>query len=92
MFNYKQAIELLNQHGQGHLLAFYDELDDARRGQLLEQIEGLDFSQIPGWITDYVKNSFPMAVPDHFDPAPAYPPQPASPDVLPRAAPVVWGS
>jgi len=73
---YKKAVELLTAHGQDHLLAFYDQLADREKQHLLAEIEDLDFSQIPIWIKNYVKNAQPAAVPDQFEPAPAYPPSP----------------
>jgi UDP-N-acetylglucosamine/UDP-N-acetylgalactosamine diphosphorylase len=73
---YEEAAQLLTGHGQGHLLAFYDQLADQQKQHLLEQIDRLDFSQIPAWIANYVKNAQPAAVPDHFDPAPSYAPTP----------------
>ena len=73
---YEEASQLLTRHGQGHLLAFYDQLADQQKQHLLEQIDRLDFSQIPAWITDYVRNNQPVAVPDHFEPAPSYAPTP----------------
>ncbi len=76
---YEKATQLLTTHGQDHLLAFYDQLADPQKQRLLEQIDRLDFSLIPAWITDYVKKAQPPAVPDHFDPAPSYPPTPQSP-------------
>ena len=76
---YENAVELLTSHNQGHLLAFYDQLDDLQKQHLLDQIDGLDFSQIPAWITNHVKNAGPVAIPTHFDPAPSYTPTPTSP-------------
>lgn len=42
--NYENAKALLDKYGQGHLLKFYDELNDSERSELLSQIEGLDLS------------------------------------------------
>ena len=41
---YTQAREKLNKCGQEHVLRYYDELDDAKKTELLEQIAGTDFS------------------------------------------------
>jgi UDP-N-acetylglucosamine/UDP-N-acetylgalactosamine diphosphorylase len=76
---YENAVELLTSHDQGHLLAFYDQLDDLQKQHLLDQIDGLDFSQIPGWITNHVRNASPVAIPTHFDPAPSFNPTPTLP-------------
>jgi len=69
---YEKAVELLNKHGQGHLLAFYDELDGRQKDSLLEEIERLDFTKIPGWIENHVKNESPVAIPVDFLPADSY--------------------
>lgn len=42
--NYENAKILLDKYGQGHLLKFYDELNDSERTELLSQIDGIDFS------------------------------------------------
>lgn len=75
---YEQAIDLLAIHGQQHILAFYNELDSAQQQSLLEQIDNLDFTQIPSWIDNYVKNDSPLDVPADFAPAPSYTPQPST--------------
>jgi UDP-N-acetylglucosamine/UDP-N-acetylgalactosamine diphosphorylase len=77
---YENAVELLASHNQGHLLAFYGQLDDRQKRHLLDQIDRLDFSQIPAWITNHVKNATAPTIPAHFDPAPSYTPTPTSPD------------
>jgi len=42
--NYEQALGLLKQYGQEHLLRFYDELSESEREELLREIGSLDFS------------------------------------------------
>ena len=42
----EQAKQVLDQHGQGHVLKFWDVLDDGARAQLLDQIAGLDFASV----------------------------------------------
>lgn len=46
VMNVSDASVLLSSHGQAHALAFWDQLDDAQRGSLMEQIEALDFEAI----------------------------------------------
>ncbi len=41
---YEKAYELLKEHGQEHLLKFYDQLTDEEKESLLRQIEETDFS------------------------------------------------
>ncbi|AQT68375.1 putative uridylyltransferase [Anaerohalosphaera lusitana] len=74
--SYEQIKELLTQHGQQHLLAFYDELDEKQQQKLLSQLSELDFVQIDEWAEKYVKNDSPMEVPSEFEPAPSYPAEP----------------
>ena len=73
MGNYQNTRSLLASHGQEQLLAFYDKLDDRQKKQLLEDIEELDFSVIPGWIDRYIKGNASVGVPENFNPAPCYP-------------------
>ena len=44
--NYNEALNKLKECGQEHILAYYDELTDDERSELLEQIELTDFSVI----------------------------------------------
>ena len=43
---FDQAKQILEKHGQGHVLRFWDALDAGGRVQLLDQISGLDFASI----------------------------------------------
>jgi UDP-N-acetylglucosamine/UDP-N-acetylgalactosamine diphosphorylase len=70
---FETVSNLCKKYGQGHLLAFYDQLNAAEQAELLSQIEQLDFKHIPGWIEQYVKKDGAIAIPTHFDPAPYYP-------------------
>jgi len=45
---YKGTLELLTRYNQGHLLAFYDLLNDQQKQDLFGQIE---FPAIGGWVT-----------------------------------------
>jgi len=48
--------KLLYKHNQSHLLAFWEQLDEAQRQNLLEQIQQLDFTKIDDWVENLVKN------------------------------------
>ena len=72
--------KLLKKHNQGHLLAFWGQLDAAQKQNLLAQIEELDFSEMDGWVANYIKKSTPAAIPANFAPAWFYNPIPASPE------------
>jgi len=71
--DYQRANSLLSRHNQEHLLNFYDTLSSSRKQALLEQIEGLDFENIPFWLENYVKNPSPAQVSADLAPAKAYP-------------------
>jgi UDP-N-acetylglucosamine/UDP-N-acetylgalactosamine diphosphorylase len=65
--------KILIEHNQQHLLMFWDELDEARKQRLLEEIGRLDFSKIDRWIEKYVKKAAPLKLASEFQPAPSYP-------------------
>jgi UDP-N-acetylglucosamine/UDP-N-acetylgalactosamine diphosphorylase len=44
--NYSEAKSILDKHGQGHVLKFWDTLDVVQQAGLLSQIEALDFKTI----------------------------------------------
>jgi UDP-N-acetylglucosamine/UDP-N-acetylgalactosamine diphosphorylase len=75
---YGKIMQALKARNQQHLLAFWDELDEKQKSQLLEQIEQLDLVQVDKWVAEYVKKANPVAVPANIDPAPAYPVTPAT--------------
>ena len=62
------ARKLLDQHGQGHVLHFVDQLDDPQRLQLIDQIEGIDWPEVARLIDSHVLNK----------PAPCYGMTPAA--------------
>ena len=70
---YAKLMEILSANDQSHLLQFFEQLDQAGQESLLTQIEKLDFTVIPGWIRDYVKNESPLEIPSHFGPTQSYP-------------------
>ena len=41
---YENALEVLKKYGQEHVLAYYDELNDEEKQNLISQIEEIDFS------------------------------------------------
>lgn len=74
------ALATLTQVDQAHALKFYDELDDARRDQLLSQIEGIDWPEVGRLIQSHVLNNPPLHLPSDIQPAPCYPQAP-TPDL-----------
>ncbi|HVU64329.1 MAG TPA: UTP--glucose-1-phosphate uridylyltransferase [Phycisphaerales bacterium] len=62
--------------GQGHLLRFYDQLDDGMKKALLAQIASIDLESLPKLIHDYVINKPAFVLPPDVQPAPYYPRDP----------------
>ena len=58
----------LRKYGQDHLLAFWDRLDPVRQGQLIAQINQLDFAQLDRWREEFVLNTSPFKLPDKLAP------------------------
>ena len=44
IMTYQEAYRKLEEYGQLHVLKYYDELDDAQKQQLLQQVDETDFS------------------------------------------------
>ena len=63
---------LLRRHRQSHLLAFWDQLSQAQKQNLLSQIEELDFPQIDNWVANLVKKTPTALSQVDFVPAPIY--------------------
>lgn len=68
--------QTLEQHDQAHLLAFWDELNQAQRANLLQQIYAIDFDTLDELIEQYVKSDSASTTPAKLEPAPYYPNQP----------------
>lgn len=73
--------EKLHKHRQGHLLAFWDQLDETQKLDLLEQIQPLDLVKIDQWIGEIIKKSDPPAVRRDFSPPSSYHPRPDCPEM-----------
>lgn len=52
---FEKTKKLLKKHNQGHLLAFWEQLNTSQRLNLLAQIENLDFTEIDGWVANYIR-------------------------------------
>jgi UDP-N-acetylglucosamine/UDP-N-acetylgalactosamine diphosphorylase len=63
----------LEEHGQAHVLAFYDALNAVQRDSLLAQIEQIDFNWLDRLIDEYVRQRPRIELPENFQPAPYYP-------------------
>jgi UDP-N-acetylglucosamine/UDP-N-acetylgalactosamine diphosphorylase len=80
--NFETAKKQLKKHNQSHLLAFWEQLDENQRQNLLAQINYLDFTKIDDWVANYVLQDPLSSVPKHFVSAPSYSPFPTSPQLL----------
>ncbi|MEJ2702397.1 MAG: UDPGP type 1 family protein [Sedimentisphaerales bacterium] len=70
----------LEKHNQSHLLAFWNELDQARQQALLAQIDGLDFANIDRWVREFIENPQAPAIRTDFSPPESYGPRPKGTD------------
>jgi len=73
---HQQATATLKQHGQEHLLTFYEELDEASQALLLDQIEQQDWDALDELIESHVKQAPEFELPESIEPAPYYPVDP----------------
>ena len=67
------ARHLLAEHGQEHLLGFYDMLDVGRQASLLDQILAIDFNKLDILIDRHVKQEGEPELPASLEPASYYP-------------------
>ncbi|MHC4626854.1 MAG: UTP--glucose-1-phosphate uridylyltransferase [Planctomycetota bacterium] len=68
--------ESLQEHGQGHLLAFWDQLDADQRQGLFSQVRSLDLARIDRWVADYVKKATAVEIDHDLTAAESYGPHP----------------
>ena len=73
---YEQAKAQLEQAGQGHVLRFYDELDDAGKAALLDQVDSVDWPELARLVQTHVLNKPAFELPQDVKPAPWYPYEP----------------
>ena len=70
---YAKATKLLTNNSQQHLLDFYENLGENQKTALLDQIDALDFTNIPGWIEKYVTGDYSLDIPANLASAPYFP-------------------
>lgn len=63
----------LKSVGQSHVLHFFNDLDDAGKAQLLDQIECIDWPEVARLVESHVKAKPRFELPDNIEPAPFYP-------------------
>ena len=72
-------VDLLAEHGQSHLCAWWNDLSDAQRDQLVRQIQQIDFDQVAHLVGKLVTGDHTVAA------AAAHPEPPASVERLPKS-------
>ena len=65
---YAEYQQRLKAEGQAHLLAFWPELDEARREQLLADLDEVDFDRCRPLIADHVTRKPQIALPTSIEP------------------------
>lgn len=70
---YAAAKASLDAIDQGHVLKFYDELDEAQQNSLLTEIEGVDWPEVAALVKSHVLDSPEFKTPDSIEPVPWYP-------------------
>jgi UDP-N-acetylglucosamine/UDP-N-acetylgalactosamine diphosphorylase len=68
--------KLLEKHDQSQLLAFWEQLNEAEKRNLLAQIQQLDFAKIDDWVANFVKKSVSTEISAGLRPARSYSPVP----------------
>lgn len=63
----------LNANGQGHLLRFWDQLDRKQRGQLLDDLDQVDFERCRSLIDTFVRNRPELKLPERLEPPETFP-------------------
>jgi UDP-N-acetylglucosamine/UDP-N-acetylgalactosamine diphosphorylase len=61
----------LERHGQEHVLAFWEQLDDGRRQALLDQVRGLDLDELAGLYAGR-EQSYPVPPAEKILPVPVF--------------------
>jgi UDP-N-acetylglucosamine/UDP-N-acetylgalactosamine diphosphorylase len=74
--NYENIKKKLKKHGQEQLLAFWNQLNDVQKQDLLDQILELDFAEIDQWIRKFVLEYEPIGATAEPSPAGSYSPEP----------------
>ena len=70
---YETAKQALDAIGQGHVLKFYEELDEAQQNSLLTEIEGVDWPEVAALVESHVKAKPQFELPKSIEPVPWYP-------------------
>jgi UDP-N-acetylglucosamine/UDP-N-acetylgalactosamine diphosphorylase len=68
----------LDAVGQGHLLQFWDELDRKQRGQLLDDLDQVDFERCVPLVEAFVRKRPDFQLPSRLAPPTTFPAQPSA--------------
>ncbi len=68
MTDVNEIRETLEAHGQSHLLAFYDDLNEEQQALLLEQLEAIDFDYVDELKTQFVDQQPEVNIPGDLQP------------------------
>ena len=73
---FENTEKLLEEHNQSHLLAFWEQLNEDEKQNLLAQIHQLDFAKIDDWVANFVKKCVSTDISANLSPAGSYSPAP----------------
>lgn len=74
--SFENIQKLLEKHNQNHLLAFWEQLNEGEKQNLLAQIQQLDFVKIEDWVVNFVKKSVSTEISTKLSPPRSYSPVP----------------
>ena len=75
---YEAALRQLEAVEQAHVLRFYEELSEASRDRLLDQIESVDWPEVARLVESHVRQKPEPHLPETIEPAPWYPYEPGA--------------
>ena len=78
---YKEVFNRLEDLGQEHLLAFYEQLEFEQQQNLLNQINSIDFDQLTELVNEHIFKNSHSNIPEIIEPASYYPAVPDSEDL-----------
>lgn len=68
--------DILREHNQDHVLAFYDDLNEEQQAAFRQQLTDLEWEHLDQWIEEYVIAKPEFELPEDLEPAPFYPLEP----------------
>ncbi|MHC4735788.1 MAG: UTP--glucose-1-phosphate uridylyltransferase [Planctomycetota bacterium] len=74
---FENTEKLLEEHNQSHLLAFWEQLNEDEKQNLLAQVHQLDFAKIDDWVANFMKKCVSTDISANLSPTSSYSPAPA---------------